>query len=118
MGGRKHPELGLVTCEFDKFVNCRSSFYSQKQVDRHDYYMHKKVEHLPENMPKAEELFIRNGIPVFQNYEGIEMPEGTKILKCPYKPCYYETPRELSLKGHMKIYHEDMDFEKFMTETV
>ena len=117
--GRRHPEMGLITCEHDKFGRCRFAAYSQRQLERHNYYVHEKAEPIPDALPKAEKAFIRNGIPIFQNYETIHnLPKGTTIYPCPYKPCHYQTINMSALKEHKKNYHEQFDLEKFMNETI
>merc|ERR1712150_27236 len=108
---------GLVPCEVDT-IKCRFVGYSHKQLDRHIFYCHKKVEPINPSLPEAEKRFIKRGIPIFQNFEGQKVPEGATVHDCPHAGCPYQALDNASVTSHKKIYHQEIDFNKFINESV
>merc|ERR1712150_42403 len=58
--GTKHIDMGLIRCS----PTCEFTGFSHRQLERHMWYIHQKVEPLPDKMPYAEKRFIKSGIPI------------------------------------------------------
>ena len=116
--GAKHKDLGLISCDKDP-ASCKFVAFSHKQVERHKFYIHAKAEPIPKELSEGEKYFIRRGIPVFQNFDGLPgVPEGTVLHDCPQGGCHYQSLTKNGISKHKRIFHDEMDIDKFMNESV